>query len=86
MRTMILAAVVGLGSTAAFAGPSDHQSRRFGDYSATERPDLRRTRAARQAPYALTGQTPQRRVLVYRDVPTGHGQTDRRAFWQWTAE
>ena len=86
MRTMILAAVIGLGSTAAVAGPSDHQSRRFGDYSATERPHLNRLRASRQAPYALTGRAQQRRVIQFRDVPTGRGQTDRRAFWTWVSE
>ena len=86
MRAMILAAVVGLASTAAFAGPSDHQSRRFGDYSATERPEMRKDRSARHSPYALTGATEQRRVLVHRDVPTGHGQTERRAFWTWVSE
>ena len=85
MRTMILLAVLGL-TSAAFAGPSDHMGRRFGDYSATERPEMQKSRAARQTPYALTGETRQHRVLVYRDVFKGRGQVDRQAYWTWVTE
>ena len=84
MRAMMLAAVVSLSSVSALAGPSDHQMRRFGDYSRTERPEMNRDRG--RAPYALTGQRPQRRVLVFRDVTTGRGQFERRAFWSWVSE
>ena len=86
MRAIILAAVVGLGSTFALAGPSDHASRRLGDVSRTERPELNRGVHARRAPYALTGQRGQRRVLQFRDVPKGRGQTERAAFWTWVTE
>jgi hypothetical protein len=86
MRAIILAAVLGLVSTFALAGPSDHASRRLGDVSATERPDLRKDSHARRAPYALTGPREQRRVVQFRDVPKGRGQSDRAAFWTWVSE
>ena len=86
MRAMILAAVVGLGSTVALAGPSDHAARRFGDYSHTERPEMRKDRHSRNAPYALSGERTQRRVLKFRDVPKGRGQTELATFWYWVNE
>jgi hypothetical protein len=86
MRAIILAAVVGLSSTFVLAGPSDHASRRPGDVSKTERADLSRDGHARRAPYALTGQREQRRVLEFRDVPKGRGQSERVAFWTWVTE
>ena len=81
-RAMILAAasaVVALSSASASAGPSDHWTQRF-----ESRPEVRRTN--RTAPYALTGDRVQRRVQVTRDVPQGHGQTERRTFWVWQSE
>ena len=86
MRAIILAAVLGIGSTFALAGPSDHASRRLGDVSGTERRDLGKASHVRRAPYALTGQREQRRVLQFRDVPKGRGQTERAAFWTWVSE
>jgi hypothetical protein len=86
MRAIILAAVIGLGSALAFAGPSDHASRRFGDYSTAERPELRTERKVRTAPYDLTGERVRRRVVEFRDVPKGHGQTERIPFWIWVTE
>ena len=86
MRALILAAVIGLGSTVALAGPSDHASRRFGDFSRTERPDMRKQNGAGRAPYALTGERVQRRVLEFRDVPKGRGQTEKVPFWTWVTE
>ena len=84
MRNILIAAVIGASSLSAFAGPSDHQGRRFGDFSATERPEL--NRRDRNAPYALTGERTQRRVLQYRDAPAGRGQTQRVAYWTWVTE
>jgi hypothetical protein len=86
MRPIILAAVVGLGSTFTFAGPSDHAGRRFGDFSREQRPEMRKSDRVHAAPYALTGERVQRRVLEYRDVPKGRGQTERMAFWTWVTE
>lgn len=86
MHTFVLAAVVGLASVPAFAGPSDHQSREPGDYSVTERPELRRQARDRNAPYALTGQRQQRRIVVIRDVPRGRGRTESVAFYKWVSE
>ena len=81
MRALIAAAVIAAGSTFALAGPSDHAGRRPGDVAASARP-----RAVAKPPYALTGRQVQRRVLEYRDVPHGRGQTERVAFWRWVAE
>jgi hypothetical protein len=86
MRVFLFAAVVGATALPAFAGPSDHQGRRFGDFSRTERPELNRQDRGRNAPYALTGRTTQRRVLQYRDTPSGRGQTSRQAYWTWVSE
>ena len=88
MRALLLTAVVGLAATSAPAGPSDHRSREFGDYSRSQRPDLRqRERDRNEArPYALTGDRVQRRVLQFRDVPRGRGQTERLPFWTWASE
>ena len=86
MRAIILAAVVGLSSTFALAGPSDHSSRQFGDSSRTQRPEMRKGRCCAQAPYALTGRRVQRRVLEFRDVPKGRGQSERVPFWTWKSE
>ena len=86
MRAILFAAVVAASSVPALAGPSDHQGRRFGDYSVTERPEMNRPDRDRRAPYALTGERPQRRVLVFRDVPKGHGQTESAPYWQWVSE
>jgi hypothetical protein len=85
MRTMLFAAVIAASSVPALAGPSDHQSRRFGDYSATERPEMNR-RDRDRAPYALTGERPQRRVVKFRDVPKGRGQSESVPYWQWVSE
>ena len=85
MRVFLFAAVVGATALPALAGPSDHQGRRFGDYSATERPELNRSNRDR-APYALTGRTTLRRMLQYRDAPAGRGQTQRQAYWVWVSE
>ena len=82
MRAIMFAAVVALGSSAALAGPSDHQSRRLAEPSRGERPQTRN----RTAPYALTGDRVQRRVLTYRDVPQGRGQTQRLPYWTWVSE
>ena len=81
MRAMILAAVVGLSSVAAFAGPSDHWSRQPADRVG---PQSRST--DRNAPYALTGQRVQRRVMVTRDVPKGRGQSESVSYWAWVSE
>lgn len=86
MRAILLAAVVGLGSTFALAGPSEHASRRFGDYGRTQRPEARKQHRAVMAPYALTGERVQRRVLDFRDVPKGRGQFERVPFWTWVTE
>lgn len=86
MRGTILAAVVGLSSTFALAGPSDHASRRFGDFPRTGRPEMRKHDRAGKAPYALTGERVQRRVLEFRDVPKGRGQTEKLPFWTWVTE
>ena len=86
MRAIILAAVVGLSSTFALAGPSDHASRRFGDFSRTGRPEMRKHDGAGRSPDALTGERVQRRVLEYRDVPKGRGQTEKVPFWTWVTE
>ena len=84
MRTMLIAAAVALGATSAFAGPSDHSSLGFGGTAGAGRAEVRRPE--RKAPYALTGQRPQRRVLVFRDVPRGRGEFDRVAFYKWVSE
>ena len=86
MRAIILAAGLVLAPAVALAGPSDHASRQIGDVATTQRPDLGRTGGARQAPYALTGRVEHRRVLTFRDVPKGRGQTERAAFWTWVRE
>ena len=88
MRALLLTAVVGLAAGSAFAGPSDHRSREFGDYSRSQRPDLRQRERERDGPrpYALTGDRVQRRVLQFRDVPRGRGQTERVPFWTWASE
>ena len=86
MRAIILAALVGASSTFALAGPSDHASLRPGEAAATQSREAGNGRSTRQAPYALTGVREQRRVLEYRDVPRGRGQTDRVAFWTWVSE
>ena len=86
MRAVILAAVVGLSSTFALAGPSDHASRRFGDFSRTKRPEIRKQVRSAKAPFALTGERVQRRVLEFRDVPKGRGQTEKLPFWTWVTE
>jgi len=78
MRAMILAAVVGLSSVSAFAGPSDHWSRQPGD--------LRLSPRSERPAYALTGDRVQRRVLLTRDVPRGRGQTERASYWVWVSE
>jgi hypothetical protein len=85
MRTMMIAAVVALGAASASAGPSDHTIRGYGGTAGTGRTEVRRADRDR-APYALTGQRPQRRVLTFRDVPRGRGQFDRVAFYQWVSE
>ena len=81
MRAILVAAVIAAGSTFALAGPSDHASLRPGDAARSARP-----RAGLKAPYALTGRPEQRRVLEYRDVPKGRGQSERQAFWAWKSE
>ena len=89
MRALLLTAVVGLAATSALAGPSDHRSREFGDYSRSQRPDLRqreRDRERDERPYALIGDRVQRRVVEFRDVPRGRGQTERLPFWTWASE
>jgi hypothetical protein len=86
MRAIILAAVLGLAPALALAGPSDHASRRIGDVSRMQRPEPGRASANRRAPYALTGRVEQRRVLTFRDVPKGRGQTERVAFWTWVSK
>lgn len=80
MRAMIIAAVVGFGSLNVFAGPSDHWTRQ----PAERRPE--QTRREQRAPYALTGDRVQRRVLVTRDVPRGRGQSERAMYWTWVTE
>jgi hypothetical protein len=67
----------------AFAGPSDHASRPFGEFAGSERTEVR---TGKNAPYALTGERVQRRRLEYRDVPKGRGQSERVAFWTWKSE
>jgi hypothetical protein len=78
MRAMILAAVVGLSSVSAFAGPGDHWSHQPGN--------LRLSPRSQRAPYALTGDRVQRRVLVTRDVPRGRGQSELASYWTWVSE
>jgi|1185.fasta_scaffold1311685_1 hypothetical protein len=82
MRAIVLAAVVALGSSAALAGPSDHQSRRIGDPSRSDRLENR----TRSTPYALTGDRVQRRTLRFRDVPQGRGQSQSLPYWTWVSE
>jgi hypothetical protein len=86
MRAIVLAAVLAVGPGIAFAGPSDHASRPFGDAARTERPKVEGGTRVRGAPYALTGERVQRRVLEYRDVPKGRGQIERLPFWTWVTE
>jgi len=86
MRAILFATVIAASSVPALAGPSDHQSRRFGDYSVTERPELNRRDRQRSAPYALTGERTQHRVLKFRDVPKGRGQSESVPYWQWVSE
>ena len=86
MRALICVAVIGLGSTLALAGPSDHAGRRFGDFSPTGRPEIRKDERAGTAHYALTGERAQRRVLEFRDVPRGRGQSETVPFWRWVTE
>ena len=81
MRAFILSAVVALSSVSAFAGPSDHWTRQAAD----SRVGARIARSER-APYALTGDRVQRRVMVMRDVPRGRGQTESVPFWVWVSE
>jgi len=82
MRAIVFAAALALVSSAALAGPSDHQSRRLADPSRNDRLENR----TRPAPYALTGDRVQRRVLEFRDVPTGRGQSQRLPYWTWVSE
>jgi hypothetical protein len=82
MRTIVLAGVVALGSSAVIAGPSDHMSRRLAEPSRAERAENQ----TRPAPYALTGERVQRRVLQFRDVPQGRGQTQQMPYWTWVSE
>ena len=86
MRTVILAVVLGLGAVPAFAGPSDHAGRPFGAFARTERPEVRKADRAAKAPYALTGERVQRRVVAFRDVQKGRGQVERMPFWTWVTE
>ena len=86
MRTLLFAAVVALGASPAMAGPSDHSLHGFGGTAGAGRHEVRRAERSRTAPYALTGQRPQRRVLVFRDAPRGRGQFERVAFWKWVSE
>ena len=86
MRTVLLAAVLGVAPAVAFAGPSDHASRPFGDFARSDRTQVRTANRTKDAPYALTGERVQRRVLEYRDLPKGRGQTEKVAFWTWRSE
>jgi hypothetical protein len=86
MRAIVLAAVLGFGPVLAVAGPSDHAGRPFGDFSRTDRREVRSAARVRSAPYALTGERVQRRVLEFRDVPKGRGQTEKVAFRTWVTE
>jgi len=86
MRAIFLAAALVVGPGMVFAGPSDHTSRPFGDAARAERPKVEGETRLRGAPYALTGEGVQRRVLEYRDVPKGRGQTERLPFWTWVTE
>ena len=86
MRAILASVVLGVAPVMAFAGPSDHASRPFGEFTRSERSDVRTADRAKDAPYALTGERVQRRVLEYRDVPKGRGQTERVAFWTWKSE
>ncbi len=83
MRAILIGAVVGLGSTVALAGPSDHASRPTGGAGATERREARKYARSANAPSALTGGPVRVRVVVHRDVPKGRGQTEKLPFWIW---
>jgi hypothetical protein len=88
MKKLMFVAVLGLGATAACAGPSENQFRPPGSGAgdATVRTVTRDRSEARMATYRLTGDRPQRRVEVVKDVPQGRGQTLRVPFWVWVSE
>ena len=86
MRLIVLAAVLGAGSTLAFAGPSDHAGRSPGDPGRAGRPEIGKADRPGRAPYALTGERVQRRVIKFRDIQKGRGQTERVPFWTWVTE
>ena len=74
-------------SAAAFAGPSENGSRRtFETFRGAPAPTPQEALNRDRAPYALTGQRPERRVVMFRDVPMGRGQTQSIPFWTWVAE
>ena len=86
MRVIIVAAVLGVGSAFAVAGPSDHTNHRPGDNSSPGRTEARKEVRVRTGPYALAGDRVQRRVVQFRDVPRGRGQTERAPFWRWVSQ
>jgi hypothetical protein len=88
MRKLMFVAVLGLGATAACAGPSENQIYRpgGGGGDANVRAVTRDPSRAQLASYRLTGDRPQRRVEVVKDVQQGRGQTLRVPFWVWVSE
>jgi len=86
MRFIVLVTVLGVGSSFAFAGPSDHAGRTPGDPARAGHSEMRKVDRPVRAPYALTGQRTQHRVVEYRDIPRGRGQTERAAFWKYVTE
>jgi hypothetical protein len=84
MRFVMIAAVLGVGSSFAFAGPSDHAGRPFGEPGRLR--EIHKSNPPVRAPYALTGGRTQRRVAEFHDIPQGRGQTGRAAYWKWVTE
>ena len=83
MRAVLIAAVIAVASTFTLAGPSDHASRRPGDAGRAQRPEVRKHDRRARPPFALSGERAPRRVLEYRDVPRGRGQSESMPFWTW---
>jgi hypothetical protein len=90
MRKLLFTMALAAMTAPTLAGNSDHGGYEPGDSTrvrrapAADRPGSPVSRGAasaeRRAPYALTGDTGQR-VLEWRDVPAGRGQTQRLPFW-----
>lgn len=80
LKQFAIAAVFGLIASPAFAGPSGHSSFSPGDTHRVSRPHARATVQVR-SPYALTGEQPTRRVLVWKDTAGGNGVRHSIPMW-----